>query len=160
MLTQERLKELLRYDPETGIFVRLVYTSSNAQAGSIAGCKMNTGYIKITVLNIAYLAHRLAWLYVYGEFPNGQIDHINNIKTDNNICNLREVSNAENAQNKRNHNSNNKLGILGVSMSKGKFKAGIRINRRGINLGTFATKELARDAYVLAKRKIHPCGNL
>jgi len=98
-------------------------------------------------------------LYVYGHMPNHQIDHINLIKDDNRISNLREVSNAGNQQNNRKPFKNNKLGFLGVSeLKKGKYlyySARIGINNKTLFLGSFKTPEEAQDAYIKAKREIH-----
>ena len=84
MLTQERLKELLHYDEETGLFTRKTRVASRMK-GTISGARHNKGYVQIMIDGDNYLAHRLAWFYVYGEWPKNQIDHINRIKTDNKI---------------------------------------------------------------------------
>lgn len=101
MLTQDRLKELMRYDEETGILTRRVSTSSNARAGDIAGSKDKDGYLVIRIDKKLYRAHRLAFLYVYGRFPEEFTDHINGIRDDNRISNLREVTRQENMQNQK-----------------------------------------------------------
>ena len=92
MITQEELKELLDYNPETGLFTWNVY--NNIKNKTTAGT-FNDGYIQIKIKQKIYQAHRLAWLYVYGEWPKGQIDHINGIRDDNRIENLRDVTNRE-----------------------------------------------------------------
>ena len=111
-LTQERLKELLNYDASTGVFTRKVSTNG-AKAGDIAGRKTKGRYVEIRVDGGRYLAHRLAWLYMYGEFPSDDIDHINHIKTDNSLANLRVASKAENQKN-RSLSIRNKTGVSGV----------------------------------------------
>jgi len=83
MITQARLKELLNYDPETGIFTRLTYGKGNFYIGSVAGGRTKNRYIAINLDKKIYLAHRLAHLYMTGEWPKDQIDHINNIRDDN-----------------------------------------------------------------------------
>ena len=153
-LTQERLKELLHYDPETGVFTRR--TSRGGElAGAIAGCPVWTGYTKICVDKTNYLAHRLAWFYVYGDFPSEEIDHINGVRTDNFIKNLRHVSSRVNKENKRFAQSNSKSGALGASPFRGGFRARIFVNGREKHLGTFNTAEAAHAAYLVAKRALH-----
>jgi hypothetical protein len=97
MLTQERLKELMTYDESTGIFTRI---KSIQRAGYRVSDKLNVdGYLALCIDYKLYLQHRVAWLYVYGQFPEGHLDHINRIKTDNRIINLRKVTDFENRQN-------------------------------------------------------------
>ena len=97
MITQERLKELFNYDPLVGLFIRKVSRPS-CKKGSIAGTD-NKGYVKICVDKKRFFAHRLAWMYMYGEWPRKEIDHLNHIKDDNRIINLRDVSRSDNARN-------------------------------------------------------------
>lgn len=156
-LTQERLKELLHYDPETGIFTNLTQRGK-VKKGAVAGSKYSTGYICIEIYYKRYQAHRLAWLYVYGEFPANQIDHINEIKDDNRIVNLRSATNLENQHNVSSLQSNNTSGFRGVFWRKNrkKWKAIIYLNGRPKHLGHFDTAEEASEAYVTAKRELHP----
>jgi hypothetical protein len=98
-LTQERLKELLHYDPETGIFTNLTQRGGHAKKGAVAGTKNSIGYVCIRIDYDQYRAHRLAWLYVYGEFPEKFIDHMNEIRDDNRIINLRLATHQENLHN-------------------------------------------------------------
>lgn len=157
MLIQEKLKELFSYDYKTGNFIRLKETS-NVKKGDIAGCLTDQGYIRIRILGKKYLSHRLAWLYVYGQFPIKSLDHINGNKTDNRIINLREVTTAENLQNQKKPTGNNKTtGLLGASFDKysNKYKSQICINQKKINLGRFNTPEEAHQAYLTAKRELH-----
>jgi len=146
MLTQSRLKELLHYDEETGIFTRKTKIG-RYKLGSISGAKHNKGYVQITIDGENYLAHRLAWFYVYGEFPKNQIDHINRIKTDNSIKNLRDVDASTNHHNigVRSHNSSGVTGVIWSSRSK-KWVAQIILNNKRHHIGTFKTVELAKVA--------------
>jgi len=155
ILTQECLKELLHYDPDTGIFTWKV-SKGASRAGAVAGF-LNKGYSRIRIDGNYYSSHRLAWLYVNNIWPDDQIDHINGIKLDNRICNLRMATNAENQQNYHLPKANNKSGFLGVSLHKPskKFMATIRINGIKKNLGYFSSAEEAHDAYLEAKRKHH-----
>lgn len=111
-LTQERLKEQLHYDPETGIFTWKI-NRGKAKIGNIAGTTTPVGYRLITVYQKIYYAHRLAWLYVYGYFPENSIDHIDNKRNHNWISNLREVSNQCNIRNTGN-SINNTSGVKGI----------------------------------------------
>ena len=96
ILSQEKLKEVLSYDTDTGNFLWL-YDSGKAKKGEIAGHKNKSmGYILIGISNQKYLAHRLVWLYTYGKLPANTIDHINRNKHDNRLCNLREATHSEN----------------------------------------------------------------
>lgn len=154
-LTAERLRELFSYNPETGLFTRLVQTSSNAKVGSVAG-SLNKGYILLWVDKMRFFGHRLAWLYVYGRFPSAQLDHINGIGHDNRIVNLRECIHYENLQNlpSRKHSTS---GFVGASFHKqtGKWQSKIRLNGKHIYLGLFTSPEDAHNAYVVAKAKYH-----
>lgn len=153
-LTQEKLKSLLYYDHVIGIFTWL-------KSGKIAGNVDSHGYWRIGVANERHRAHRLVWLYVYGEWPKGQIDHINGIKTDNSIKNLRCVSNAENGQNINNPRTRNVSGLLGVCYDNRHdvYYARIMVRGKQLNLGTFKTAEEAHEAYLKAKNDLHPTWN-
>lgn len=156
MLTQGRLNEMLIYDPESGLFTRRVAVPG-ARAGTVAGCMKDTGYIVIRIDKVLYRSHRLAWLAVHGSWPEGEIDHINGIKHDNRICNLRDVPLDQNRQNQRRARVSSKSGVLGVRKIErsGKYKAEITINGRNRSLGHFDTEDQASAAYIEAKRKHH-----
>lgn len=142
MQKDEELADLLRqlfdYNPDTGLFTRTVTKNSNAKIGDIAGSVTDGGYITISIGGEVFRAHRLAWLYMYGEFPKNEIDHINHNRADNRICNLRDVTRKENGKN-RALSKNNKSGVCGVSWYKAgnKWQAGIKIDHRRIHLGHF-----------------------
>ncbi len=138
MLTQKRLKELLYYDPNTGIFTWRVKTSHRICIGSEAGCINREGYRQIGIEGKLRPAHRLAWLFVYGYFPEHGIDHINRKPGSNQISNLREASQSCNMRNCGNR-VNNTSGITGVSWDKqsNKWNARIRINQKAHNLGRY-----------------------
>lgn len=157
MLTQDKLKEISHYDPETGKFTWLVAITNRVKVGKTVGSKALTGYLETQIFNKRYLLHRLVWLYVYGKMPDDQIDHINGIRDDNRLCNLREVTGFTNMQNMREPTKRNKQGFLGVSYDRfrNKFKAQIRVNEKNICLGRFDTAELAHEAYLSAKRQHH-----
>ena len=148
-ITQERLKKYFHYDKNTGLFKRLIAVSQT-QAGDIASCIGSHGYIKINILNNAYLAHRLAFLYMTGSIPECQVDHINHVRTDNRWENLRLATNASNGRNQSKPISN-KSGFTGVRFRKdiGKWAARIMVNRRDISLGCF---EYISDAITARKQ--------
>lgn len=129
-ITQKRLHELLDYSPDTGLFTWKVARAGRIKAGDVAGNLNNTGYIQITVDGTAYYAHRLAWLYIHGKFPENHIDHINGVRDDNRISNLRDVTPQENTSTllSRKNTSDNmplgKTGVKGVSVHRKKNKDG------------------------------------
>ena len=157
MITQERLKELLHYDPETGVFVWKISPSNNVKIGSVAGGINQNGYCRIMIASKSYFSHRLAWLFVYGYLPLKQLDHIDHNTKNNLISNLREVNHSENQQNLIKANSANKSGFLGVITfpHRENFQARINIKGKQIHLGMFDTPEEAHQAYLDAKRKLH-----
>lgn len=138
-LTQERLKELLDYDPLTGVFVWKVQASNNVKIGDIAGCNHSEGYRAITIAGKIYKAHRLAWLYVYGYLPEPQIDHKDQVRHHNFIENLREVSQSCNLRNTGNY-QHNTSGVKGVCWHKRvkKWRACLRVNDKIKHLGYYS----------------------
>ena len=149
MITQERLKELVSYNPDTGVFTWNKNIKGGAQAGCKAGSVFKSGYVYLGLDGKSYTAHRLVWLYVSGTIPM-LIDHINRDKADNRLCNLRVSSHSENGHNS-NIRCNNTSGYTGVSKAGEKWNAYITVNRKRFNLGYFATPEAANDAYTKAK---------
>lgn len=162
-LTQRALQENYLYEPETGLF-RHRFTRGRKTAMAVAGAKDAQGRINIGVNGKLYKAHRLAWLYVHGRWPNQCIDHINGNATDNRIENLREVTHAQNMQNLRKARSDSTSGLMGaMPLKRGTVKkwiAEIRVNGRKKYLGRFATAETAHVAFVNAKRELHPFWSL
>ena len=156
MITQERLKELVSYNPETGVFVWISNNGMKAKAGNIAGRIGAYGYSVFSVDGRVYFAHRLAWLYINGEFPRNNIDHLNGVRDDNRIANLRDVTQQINCQNHRKQNGNKKE-LIGACFDKatGKYKAQIMHNGVNFHIGRFDTQEQAHMAYVETKRSIH-----
>lgn len=155
-LTAEKLRQLLHYDPDTGIFTWLVRTAKCTHVGDIAGCtEKRIGYNTIGIYGDIHRAHRLAWLYMTGEWPKYQIDHINGVKNDNRFCNLRDVEHSGNAQNIKKPNSRNKSGFMGVIKYYHQWRASITINRKTKWIGDFPTAEEAHTAYLVEKRKSH-----
>ena len=156
MITQDRLKEVLLYNHETGIFTWRKTMSNRASAGTQAGWSHNAGYVGIRIDGKAYLAHRLAWLYVTGEWPPILVDHRDTVKTNNKFSNLRLANHSQNSENCK-ISKDNKTGYKGVTFNKqlGKFIARIRKNKIEHHLGCYETPELAHVAYVEASARLH-----
>jgi hypothetical protein len=152
-LTQARLQDLVKYDRDTGIFTWNM-TRRRCRSGDKAGCSMQNGYAGIRLDDTLYTAHRLAWLYVHGEWPARQLDHVNGVRADNRLCNLREATNAQNAQNRK--RVDNKSGFPGVRKENSKWLAEIKVDYKPIRLGLFTTPEAAHDVYLKAKQELHP----
>lgn len=148
-LSQHELMQLLTYSPETGEFRWLVTSSNRAVSGSVAGSQTSKGYVAIQVLGQRHLAHRLAWLYMTGEWPSGQIDHKDRRRSNNRWSNLREASNRQNAHNVA-VKASSKTGLKGVHFiaEAGLFTARIRHDGKRISLGCYRTAEEAHLAYV------------
>ena len=152
-ITQCRLKELLEYDAGSGLFTWKKDMAAHVHAGDIAGNMDGKGYWMVTVDGKGRLAHRLAWLYVYGEWPDGEIDHINHQITDNRIDNLRVVTRRGNMMN-RAIGSNNTSGHMGVmwKTDKKRWKAYIHVNGKQKHLGYFKDIKdaiIARQAAII-----------
>lgn len=160
ILTAARVRELFHYEPETGLFTRLIAkTGRGAAAGDVAGSLNRTGYIIIGVDGGLFRAHRLAWLYMTGEWPVEHIDHIDGVRNNNRWSNLRDLGRSMNAQNQRSpHKTNQSSGLVGVSWNAKccNWKAYITVNCERRHLGYFKTPDEAHAAYVDAKRRMHP----
>jgi hypothetical protein len=158
-LTAQRLRELLDYDPESGRFVWRVYRGRTAKPGTVAGNHHPEGYKIIMICGHSYGAHRLAWLHAHGVMPSGQIDHINGVRNDNRLSNLRDVTRAVNKQNIKGARKDSKAsGLVGAywhNVSK-KWFSNIGVNGKRLHLGMFATAEEAHASYIEAKRRLHP----
>jgi hypothetical protein len=157
MLTQKHLKEVLHYNPDTGIFVWKI-SARRDLIGKQAGGLTAKGYIRIKIDAKMYMAHVLAWLYVHGVCPVVQIDHKDTIKTHNWISNLRELNNADNHQNRFKANSNSKTGVQNVTYREatGNYQVSIVVAGKKLYQGTYSTLKIAECAALRAKRKHHP----
>jgi hypothetical protein len=154
-ITAKKLRELIEYSAETGEFHSLV-NRGPIKTGQSVGCVNKAGYVQIQIGGVIYYGHRLAWLHIHGEWPKHCIDHINGIRADNRIENLRDVPDLVNKQNVRRPYSNNRSGHLGVSLhSEGKWQARIKVGSTYKSLGLYLTREAAADAYLSAKRTNH-----
>ncbi len=143
-MEHSRLLEVVDYCSATGVFKWKQTMSSRATAGTVAGARNTDGYIRIAIDKKRYPAHRLAWFYVYKEWPTNLIDHINRVKDDNRIINLRPADHSQNRANSR-INSNSASGIRGVRWSEEmkKWKACITKNKKYVHVGYFETLEEA-----------------
>ena len=155
----EELKDRLAYEPETG---RLTWKKlrNSLRIGHEAKSLDVAGYVQINLPGAVVKGHRVAWAIYYGAWPTLHIDHINGVRHDNRIENLREVSGTWNTQNKRLGSCKNKCGFLGVHVNvKGsdekRYRAKIMKDGIQYHLGGYPTPELAHEAYLIAKRKMH-----
>jgi hypothetical protein len=163
-LTVARLRELLHYEPATGAFTRQVARgcSGSFKVGEVAGTVNSMGYVVISIDDHPYLAHRLAFLWLDGKWPEHQVDHVNGERADNRRENLRHATPALNAHNRRGPPRNNKSGFLGVFWLKSRscWTARIRVAGKDRALGHHTTPEAAAAAYLAAKRQLHPGNTL
>lgn len=167
-LSQADLKECLSYDPLSGDFTWLQRPKQSCQsspaqknldkrfAGKKAGSMNQNGYVDISVMGRKYRAHRLAWLYMTGDWPSSQIDHINRMRSDNRFENLRECSYQQNQANTLLRRLNTS-GFKGVSLCKvtQRWRARIRINGKVKCLGRHPSPEDAHKAYTTASKSVH-----
>lgn len=149
MITQKEIKDCVIYDEYTGLF-------TNKEYKLIANKTDKYGYNPIYINGKKYQSHRIAWQYVYGDIPV-MIDHINTVKNDNRIDNLRLAPDSQNKQNRKTHMATNKHKLLGVVYEKGrnKFRASITVYGKNIFLGRHETPEMAHKVYLKAKRELH-----
>lgn len=153
----ERLKELLCYNPDSGVFTWKCSPRNRTLPGDVAGCRADTGYEIVVVDQQRIRLHHAAWAMVYGEMPRGQIDHINGVRHDNRIANLRLATHAQNMQNTA-IRKDSTSGVKGVHLRKdtGKYSAQITVDGKSMYLGCFDTLEAAQNARLQAEIKHHP----
>ena len=155
-ISAERLREILHYDPETGVFTWNISTNNFVKIGSVAGSPDDKGYLLIQIDGRRHKAHRLAWLYETGKWPRDMIDHVNGISSDNRFANLREATRSENMCNKG-PPANNRTGLKGVRWRSEhrRWQAQIGVNGQKKHLGYFSTPEEAHAAYAAAAKAFH-----
>jgi hypothetical protein len=160
LITQERLKSLLTYDPDTGEF-RWRFQRQRCPVGALAGTSSYHGYVVIKLNGRSYRAHRLAWLYQHGCWPDGELDHVNRQRNDNRITNLREASRFANCQNRVKSPAAHSQHI-GVSKGFGGkgWRAYIDKNNRRVTLGVFATEAEAVHARYEAERQLYAAADI
>jgi len=155
-ISHKELLERIIYDPATGIFTwRRDGYRRKVKAGDVAGFDKGNGYWQLSFNKVKYNAHRVAWFYIHGVWPEHDIDHVNGNRADNRIANLRSVTRSVNLQNRRSARKTAKIGLLGVSRCGRRYYAQISAGGVRYHLGRFDTPELAHAAYVHAKRKLH-----
>jgi hypothetical protein len=147
------LRSILNYDPSTGLFTWKESRGSVAK-GSLAGSLYNNGYISIMIDGLAYGAHRLAWLYVYGQFPKEEVDHKDGVRHNNCISNLREATSRQNCINSKVKKTSSS-GVKGVSFISGKWVARIKLGNSNIYIGRYDTIQEAQKAYENKAIEIH-----
>jgi hypothetical protein len=146
------------YDAETGV-VYWINRQGNKSAGAVAGSVKRDGYIRVGCKEKSICAHRIAWAIAHKEWPDKSIDHVNGVRSDNRIANLRLVDPIENSQNRRTASKNKgSCDAHGVTLHKqsGKWQAAIQSNRKTIYIGLFDSVEQASSAYLAAKAELHP----
>lgn len=155
-MTADELRGVLRYCHDSGVFTWRVAVSTCVRAGAVAGAMDDAGYVVIRYHGKSYKAHRLAWLYVHGVWPEGVIDHRNRVKSDNRIDNRRDVDAVVNANNVERANAGSRSGLRGVSWFSqyGTWRANVQVAGHRRFLGDFDCKHAARAAYVAAKTEM------
>ena len=154
MISNDRLRELLEYDPYTGLFTWKARPSKRVHVGDVAGHTTTKGYVSIRVDRRLYMAHVLAWFYMTGEWPTIDVDHKNRKRDDNRWCNLRLLTRQGNIQNSLDTRSSS--GYRGVYPTpSGQFKAAITAGYTQTHLGTFPSAEAASEAYAAARLILH-----
>ena len=152
--SSDELKRIVNYDPETGIFIRKIQSGPNVKVGDVAGTLHKSGYINICILGKYYKAHRLAWLYMTGEWPKDQIDHIDGNPSNNKWKNLREADWYLNSTNRRKR-SDNTSGITGVCFRKNSktWRVRISVNKERKCIGYFKDFNAAVEARKEAEKE-------
>jgi len=152
-MDHETAKEIFKYDPDTGILTWRVKHCRKVRVGDIAGSLNTKGYRQLKFKGKVYKVHRVIWLITYGKWPENQIDHINGIRDDNRIINLREANQSENGQNRK---AKSNTGVSGVHLGKdGRYSAQLWINGKRVLTTTFKNFEDAVAAVKEAKRTYH-----
>jgi hypothetical protein len=158
LLTQERLREIMNYSPDSGVFT-WKERKKGRRFHKAVGSPNAGGYLCVLIDYKSYRLNRLAWFYMTGQWPQEEVDHKNGDRIDNRWKNLREASRLMNLENQRKARSDNSCGKLGVSKRRGNrvkpWQATIQTCKRQIHLGYFATSEEAHQAYIKAKRQVH-----
>lgn len=154
-ISAARVRELLHYDPETGLLTNRITRSARAQAGQPAGSWNSDGYLDLRIDGFREFGHRIIWLYVTGDLPEGEIDHDDGDTSNNRWKNLRDVSHQMNMQNVSPPGSQTS-GLAGAYRVGNRYKALIRIDGKSVHLGYFDTAESAHEAYKRAKLAYHP----
>jgi hypothetical protein len=156
-ITADQLRTLFAYDERTGLFTRRVQTSNRVKVGQVAGYADPIGYVYFCAAGRRRAAHRMAWLYVYGVMPLGEVDHRDTVRHHNWIANLRDEATVVNQHNQIRAHRQSKSGLLGAAIDnrRGGFNAQINVGGKYHFIGHFDTAEAAHAAYVTSKRQLH-----
>lgn len=154
-LTLQELKSLLAYDPDTGNLTWLNPLSVRVKPGDRAGSVSGQGYVTVRIKGTLYYAHRLAFLFMTGKWPEKLVDHIDGDRKNNRWSNLREATRQENAMNLHGAHADSATGVLGVSKRGAKFRAYITVDGKQKHLGYHETEEEASEAYQAQKQVLH-----
>lgn len=161
IITQDYLRQILDYDPETGIFTWLKTMPPRGRKGAIAGHTAKNGRPIIGLHQKLYYSYRLAWLYMTGAWPAKDLDHIDGNPANNRFANLRPCTMSQNQENLRKCRSSSKSGVLGAWPTPGgRWYSAIKASGKYMYLGNFDSAEKAHAAYLAAKRKYHPFNQL
>ena len=155
-MDQAALQAELHYDPLTGVFTRVAARCNKVKIGDVAGSLDSHGHVQISVFGKLRLAHRLAWLYMTGEWPADEIDHKNTIRNDNRWENLREATRVQNQANCKCKNTS-LTGAKNISYRKdnNKYRLRMTVGKKRLTVGHYNTIEEAQAAYILAAEKHH-----
>lgn len=156
LTTVDRVRKLFSYDPETGVLLNRV-AHGRSRLGVAPGYLRPDGYRIVCVDGARYLAHRIAWMHHYGEWPTQHLDHIDRNPRNNAISNLRECDDAENAQNldTKGYGTSGYLGVTKYFRDPNRWVAKIKVNQHAMHLGVFNCRTAAYVAYCKAKTKWH-----
>ena len=155
MISAELLRKILVYDPLDGSWVWRINSAAATKAGDQAGHLDEKGYHRISIKGRNYRSHRLAWLYMTGEWPKNQIDHRDRNRANNRWANLRIATKSQNGSNTGPYRTN-KCGLKGVHQRKnGRFLASIQVRKKKIHIGVFDTAEDAHAAYCRMSSRLH-----
>lgn len=146
-VTQAQVRELLSYDAQTGA---MTWRASGKAVGSFDGRR-----VRVCIGGQRYMVHRIAWLYVHGEWPKRMIDHINGDPRDNRMANLRDVPPFINSQNRRAASVRSKTRVLGVVERRNRFSVAMSFMGHAVSVHGFETKEEASSCYLNLKRRLH-----
>ncbi|PTT41483.1 HNH endonuclease [Acidovorax sp. HMWF018] len=156
-LTAQRLREVLRYEPESGQMFWLIRAAHRRHPGEEAGSPSKDGRIRIRIDGQLFYRYRLAWLWMTGKWPDKCVDHINGDHTDDSWKNLRDVPQAINCQNYRKAPKSSSTGLLGAqALPNGRFESSVKTLYKRRYLGSFDNAQDAHEAYIAAKRELHP----
>ncbi len=151
------MHEYLSYCRKTGELRWKKSPANRTKVGDLAGYDHHSGYRILEFKGCIYQVHRLVWWMIYGVMPNEEIDHINGIRNDNRICNLRDASRSQNQHNRKTWKNGTISGLKGSFFHKatGKWASTIQHNKKRTHLGLFETAEEAHEAYLTAAKKLH-----